>query len=190
MKIFIKSFIVIIFLYLIICGVFAQEKGDNIKQKLFELTNKDFNASLVKEYSMDDVYKVIESITDIWDINDWAPSFQYLYDYDQNGNNIAVIVKNCVLNPWQNDRRELYSYDQNNLVTLMNAQNWSNNQWIDDYKMIYDYNQQGYNLIVTTQNWINGNWINAGKLFYTYNPEGYTIELLTQQWQNNAWVDM
>ncbi len=140
--------------------------------------------------------KKIEAVNGFyWNNQIWNPSYNYQYDYDQEGRIVKTVFLgfNSSTNLIEPIRKEERAYDVHGNIAAVSHYDWntSTTLWEKNIKNLTTYTASGVLVESITQTGDpgSGQWVNASRYeaFFNTNEEiNYTIR---QSWENGIWVN-
>ena len=140
--------------------------------------NRNITVQLVQQWN---------NITAIFD-----NTYQSLFTYDANNNNLTNIFQTWDTGVWTNNGKNTYTYS-GHLVLSDLAQSWNTATatWDNSSLSTFHYNASNNQDTASYQTWNSSSstWENSSRDYYIYNADGNLIEDNTQFWNVSGWVD-
>ena len=165
-----------------------KNEDDNVIKELWQIFDSGWKNSYQYLYAYDGD-KIISSVYEEWQDNNWLIIYQGYYTYDDNDNCILELWKVWINNNLVNSHQYTYEYDNLSNLTSVLYQFWDENgNLINSYKKTYLYSDT----LATEykyEKWENDEWQNVFKYNYQYDENNRFQRTDYYQWQNNDWVN-
>lgn len=133
--------------------------------------------------------KLLSSIEQYQNGNNWENSNGFNYEYDSNDN--LIIETNFYWNnsDWEPQYRDVYTYSGTNKILTETSQNYNDLslQFETDYIGTYTYNANDNLTEVLYEEMVNSTLTNEYKINYSYTGNNVT-SALDQEWNGTQWV--
>jgi len=115
-----------------------------------------------------------------------------LFEYDNRGNLVELLVQKWEDNEWQPKRKYSYVYNQDNKKVKTTYQKYEINTWVYSTRYFYKYNNNKDITEVISEIWsaTENNWVNFHLTKYEYDDDNNRILYFQKNWntETNQWI--
>ena len=141
----------------------------------------------IKTYTYDQDGNNIEIIVEIWQNNTWLTLAKFSSAYDAGNKLTEFFLAFFQGDSWINEWRFLYEYYVDDNLETVNNERWINSSWVLDYSNSYTYHDDGKIYQIVTSSLFNPDIGVSGRETYTYDNVGNLIEILNESYFNDTW---
>ncbi|MCC7246187.1 MAG: T9SS type A sorting domain-containing protein [Saprospiraceae bacterium] len=107
---------------------------------------------------------------------------RFRYTYDNHGNEVAAYIDLWESNQWTPSFRDSKTYNQANDLTFILGQRWdaATQTWIDSTQTKYEYALSGHYSLRTLERYTSGQWIKRAEEELIYTPSGQLAEITSK----------
>lgn len=109
---------------------------------------------------------------------------RFRYTYDNHGNEVAVNIDLWENNQWKPSFRDSKTYNQANDLTFALGQRWdaATQTWIDSIRTQQNYAQNGQYILITQEKFVAGQWIKKSEDELIYSSFGKLSEITSKSY--------